>query len=431
MKTKWTNLLMVAALAALIAPALSAKEELTTLPDRDSVQLTIYNSVDLTLVRETRAISFKKGDNRLQFSWAGTLIDATSVEFGAVTNADKLEVLDTSYPPESKDMLIWTISAEEDVSATVAISYFTSGISWSAEYTGIMNSDETAMDLTAYVSVKNNSGEEYEDASVRLVVGSINLVEQIAGLANGQRPRKELERAYESLKRASRSKDNAKKKEIVKQGLSEYYIYSVEGKETIPNRWSKRLESFVQKDVPLRTVYTLDPTKYGNALCKIMTFKNDEKHKLGKEPLPDGTVRLYRKAGDGRLSWMGQVYTKYIPKNEEIKVNSGNDPEVTLKSKRMSLKKTTMAYRWNGRNQYLVGWNTVEVFELELKNFRPREVDFEINVSLNGDFDFESETANKKIDFRTQRFTITFKANEQQKIKYTVTTRHGENAKNK
>ncbi|MHC4841089.1 MAG: DUF4139 domain-containing protein [Planctomycetota bacterium] len=430
MKTKWTRFLVVMALAALLAPIASAKEELTTLPDRESVQLTIYNSVDLTLVRETRAISFKKGDNRLQFSWAGTLIDPTSVEFGAVTNADKVEVLDTSYPPESNKMLIWTISAEEDVSATVEISYFTSGISWYAEYTGILNTDETAMDLTAFVGVSNNSGEEYENAQVRLVVGSIHLVEEIAGLAGGAR-REKLEGAYKSMKRAARSKDKENKKQIVKQGLSEYYIYSVEGKETIPNRWSKRLESFVQKDVPLRTVYTLDPNKYGNALYKILTFKNDEKHKLGKEPLPDGTVRLYRKAGDGRLSWVGQVYTKYIPKNEEIKVNTGIDPEVTLKSKRLSLKKESLAFRWSGRNQYIVGWNTVEVFELELKNFRPREVDFEINVSLNGDFDFDSEVANKKIDFRTQRFTLTFKANEQQKIKYTVTTRHGENAKNK
>ena len=64
-----------------LSPALAAKEELVTLPRRDTVQLTIYNSVDLTLVRETRSLTFKKGNNRLQFSWANTLIDPTSVEF--------------------------------------------------------------------------------------------------------------------------------------------------------------------------------------------------------------------------------------------------------------------------------------------------------------------------------------------------------------
>jgi hypothetical protein len=46
---------------------------------RQSVQLTIYNSEDLTLVRETRKVSFKPGANPLEFSWANTLIDPSSV----------------------------------------------------------------------------------------------------------------------------------------------------------------------------------------------------------------------------------------------------------------------------------------------------------------------------------------------------------------
>ena len=52
--------------------------DLSTVPKRDTVQLTIYNSEDLTLVRETRTITFKKGINPLQFSWANTLIDPTA-----------------------------------------------------------------------------------------------------------------------------------------------------------------------------------------------------------------------------------------------------------------------------------------------------------------------------------------------------------------
>ena len=30
-------------------------------------------------------------------------------------------------------------------------------------------------------------------------------------------------------------------KEIIKEGLSEYFIYTIEGTETIPNGWSKRM----------------------------------------------------------------------------------------------------------------------------------------------------------------------------------------------
>ena len=59
--------------------------DLSTVPSRNTVQLTIYNSEDLTLVRETRKVTFKLGSNPLQFSWANTLIDPTSVELRFLT----------------------------------------------------------------------------------------------------------------------------------------------------------------------------------------------------------------------------------------------------------------------------------------------------------------------------------------------------------
>jgi hypothetical protein len=75
----------------LAAPAAWARINVVTLPGRDTVQLTIYNSADLTLVKETQVLTFRKGLNRLEFSWANTLIDPTSVEFRAVTHADAVD----------------------------------------------------------------------------------------------------------------------------------------------------------------------------------------------------------------------------------------------------------------------------------------------------------------------------------------------------
>ena len=76
-----------------------AKVDLVTLPSRDTVQLTIYNSADLTLVRESRALTLKDGANKLQFSWANTLIDPTSLEMLPKANADKIDIADLSFPP--------------------------------------------------------------------------------------------------------------------------------------------------------------------------------------------------------------------------------------------------------------------------------------------------------------------------------------------
>ncbi len=156
-----------------------ARINVVTLPGRDTVQLTIYNSVDLTLVKETRLLTFRKGLNRLEFSWANTLIDPTSVEFKALTHADEVEVLDVSFPPRVANTLEWRISSEFAGEVQVEIRYFTSGISWAADYVAEATTTEKAMGLAGYVRVNNNSGEDYENAQVRLVVGVIRLVEEI------------------------------------------------------------------------------------------------------------------------------------------------------------------------------------------------------------------------------------------------------------
>src|SRR4051794_19072871 len=111
-----------------------ARINVVTLPDRDSVQLTIYNSVDLTLVKETRVLTLRKGLNRLEFSWANTLIDPTSLELRALTHADVVEVLDVSFPPRTTNTLEWRIQSEFAGEVQVEIRYFTSGITWAADY---------------------------------------------------------------------------------------------------------------------------------------------------------------------------------------------------------------------------------------------------------------------------------------------------------
>src|SRR5687768_183535 len=229
--------------------------DLSTVPTRDTVQLTIYNSEDITLVRETRKVTFKKGANPLQFSWANTLIDPTSVELKFLTQADKLDVLDTTFPHDKPQMLYWNVQSEFDGAATIQITYFTSGIMWNADYVAIADAAEKNLRLDGFVRVHNNSGEEYEDAQVRLVVGTINLVEKIAQLAQVSAdavknlPADDFAKYKGDAVRATLAFENsfgvpaqnAQPKEIIKEGLSEYFIFTIEGTETIPNGWSKRL----------------------------------------------------------------------------------------------------------------------------------------------------------------------------------------------
>src|SRR5690606_34320308 len=169
---------------ALVTPVLpvAAKIDLVTLPERGDIELTIYNSEDLTLVRERRTMSFVQGRNELQFGWANTLIDPTSLHLEVLEGDELLTVEDITYPANTANVLIWNIMADEATAGTVEISYFTSGISWAADYVVKASADETTAAVEGYVKVTNNSGEDYEGAKTRLLVGEVNLVEKIAQL---------------------------------------------------------------------------------------------------------------------------------------------------------------------------------------------------------------------------------------------------------
>src|SRR5512135_2371604 len=144
MKTILTSIIMVLGVTASVRAqgTTQSNVDLSTVPSRDTVQLTIYNSEDLTLVRETRNVSFKSGENSLQFSWANTLIDPTSVRLRFLSHAEKLDLLDTTFPHDKPQMLYWNVRSELDGEVTVEISYFTSGINWSADYLAVANQDE-------------------------------------------------------------------------------------------------------------------------------------------------------------------------------------------------------------------------------------------------------------------------------------------------
>lgn len=414
-------------LVAVAAPAARAHVELVTLPPRDTVQLTIYNSADLTLVRERRHLTLRKGANRLQFSWAGTLIDPTSVELTPISQPDKVTVIDTTFPADLPNNLVWHISSEVEGDVQVEIIYFTSGISWSADYVIEATPDESAMTLTGYVTVHNRSGEDYPNAETRLVVGKIHLVEEIADLAQRRRMREEkVRRAVEAYDMAVMEGAAAPEapKEIMKEGLSEYFLYTVEGRETIPDTWSKRLRSFHVADVPLTVEYRFDATKYGPQVHKFFTVKNDKAHELGKEPLPDGRVQAFRRLADGtRLVFAGQSHTKYVPIGEDIEVDLGETPDVILEAKRMRYKKENL--RFNNAGD-VMGYDNIETFRLRLRNGTPRPAPFEIRRQHQGQWEWTGDRGFERENVTTLLAKTTVEPYAMTDLTYTVTTTVGD-----
>ena len=426
-----------------------AKIDLVTLPDRDKTQLTIYNSADLTLVREHRTLTLKKGLNRLEFGWENTLIDPTSVQLRAPRNASQVRLLEVSYPKGVKGSAIWTIESDIVGPASVEITFFTSGINWHAFYMGTLSKDEQYLQLQGYVTIRNYSGEDYENASTRVIVGKIHLLDEIAELArrdtpynrpDGTRGRLPMTMAVGAMKqKAYRELDSAEEKmsmndmvvpkTIIKEGLSEYFMYSIEGTENIPNAWGKRLPSFNIKDIPIRNLYRFEAERYGNAAHRLVYFRNDKKHQLGNEPLPDGKIKVFREINDNEaLTYTGQVHSKYIPVDQEVELDFGAAREVKIEPVLMS--EQTENYQFNSKGN-IAGFDRIQEWEIKIENNRDIPVSVEVWRNFRDAYwDIDNSAKNKgkfnKIDIDSVKYTVELPAQSKTTLAYTLTQYEGE-----
>jgi len=434
------RIILVTLIIVAIADFSQAKVDLVTLPSRDTVQLTIYNSADMTLVRESRALTLKNGLNKLQFSWANTLIDPTSLEMLPKANADKIDIADLTYPPRVSNLGLWNIKSGVSGKVPVEITYLTSGLTWRAFYMGTLTEDEKSMRLQGYVRVTNNSGEDYENAQTRLIVGVVHILDEIAELARRQypygrpgevRPVPMFLGLPEEAKQArgvmAEVVEKAEVKEIKKEGLSEYFLYTIEGTETISTGWSKRLQSFDVDNVQVVNLYKYEEERYGIGVVRFLSFKNDKKHNLGDTPIPGGMLKVYSTADNqGHLSYEGQSDFKYIPVDEDVELNLGPVANVVVEPTLMDFK--TDNYRFDHRGN-ISGWDEIRTFKIEVRNTR----DLGVKVEIQRNFDTQSwkmeKSGNfdeyKKVDLDTVKFTLVLEPRSKKEFEYILTTYHG------
>lgn len=391
-------------LFSLFALPLLAAVDLVTLPRRDATQLTIYNSVDLTMVRESRTLTLREGTNKIQFSWSGTLIDPTSIEFRILSHQSQVDLRETTYPRDRHEALQWNIHSDINGPVQIEIRYFTSGITWNASYAGITDDQESEISLKGYVRVTNNSGEEYENAEVRLVVGKINLVEQIATLAR-RRMRKgagDVSKAigyggFEKNERLDIQKTFADSFTVAsgvsvggflsaptveKKGLSEYFLFTIEGRETIRNKEPVQLLALDVSGAPLDPIFRCSDRSNGSRFMKILRVKNEKlstpklsaMNNLGLAPIPNGQVMLYSEYLNKDLSFLGSSHTKYVPIGERLESSLGFDPNISLKRKLMNQTTTDITLR---RYKRRLDDNWVQLYDLadyDVNELRQEEV---------------------------------------------------------
>jgi hypothetical protein len=431
--------------------------ELNVLPRRDNVQLTIYNEANLTMVKEERKLTMKKGWNWLQFMWANTLIDPTSLELEPLEHKDAVEVKELTYPPRLKDLGRWLIASRVSGEVPFALKNFTAGLSWQAFYTGTLSPDERKMQLEGHVRVTNRSGEDYENAEVRLIVGKINLRDKIEELARRKHPYgaswgrdDDMSQAVDKLRvtngpvlteeedvlftngngdMAAVYFDGIDRKEILKEGLSEYFLYSIEGTETIPHGWAKRLPSFDAEGITVSNLYKYDETRWGTQPIRFLSFVNDKDHNLGETPIPNGYIRIFNLLDEQEhLGYAGGASIDYIPVDEDVELNLGPARYVKISPKLM--KTATRNYDFNNKGN-IIGWEEVQTWEVKVTNARKLPVNVEITRGFSTakwDIEFSGKVEYTKHDASNARFSMTLPAETKETFGYVLTMYFGTRA---
>ncbi len=209
-------------------------------------------------------------------------------------------------------------------------------------------------------------------------------------------------------------------KQVIKQGLSEYFLFTIEGREDIKDKEPKRLVALKVADVPLESIYKLSDRGslavrerggVREGFTKFYRFKNvkllDDQGKekklsamenLGLSPLPNGTVRLFSEYKSKDLAYVGGTETKYVPIGDRVEVNVGPDKDITIQRRLKDQKIGNVVARQYKRrldNKFVLYYDLIDYdetffYEEELVSGKPVpakievERQFDANVVLWG-----------------------------------------------
>jgi hypothetical protein len=325
------------------------------------------------------------------------------------------------------------LEAKDPGENMLEVSYFTSGLTWNANYVAVTDKAEEKMSLSASVTVSNNSGEDYENAQTRLVVGDVKLVEEIRALAAGRAFGEDKARAEVPLLAARRARSAGVTKEVAAEAyfaaapaedvaeteaISEYYMYVLKGEDTIKHEWRKRKLSFVIEEVPIKTVHRFG--EHGDSVVRFYQFKNDKEHNLGEEPLPKGNLKVFIKDESGAISsYIGEVNIEFIPVGKEVKLYMGPDPEVKVKKRQMSIRRVNLQF--SEKDKRLVRFDTEREYTFEIENYKTESVNLEVKENLGRDWKILSSSHKyEQKDAYSIEFKLKLPARGKDTIKYQV-----------
>ena len=310
----------------------------------------------------------------------------------------------------ARPTLVISLNSGVEKVQQLELSYLTGGLSWRADYVANLAPDEKTLDLSGWVTLTNQSGATYPNATLQLVAGDVNRVKE-----------RDMVPEYAAMARLSPPPPPAPK--MAEESLFEYHLYTLDRPTTLAASQTKQVALLSASGVPVRKEYLLQGQAYyysgshgdlgeKQKVGVFVEFDNKESSRLGM-PLPKGIIRVYKRDSEGRAQFVGEDSVDHTPRHEQVRLKLGDAFDVTAKRKQTD-------YKSLGR-QGKFGYVHESAFEVVLKNAKKEAVTVSLLEPLPGDWEvLQSTHPSTKEAAGTARFKVTVPAEGSAKLTYRV-----------
>jgi hypothetical protein len=311
----------------------------------------------------------------------------------------------------------WLLQSDKPGKFDAEVGYVTGGFDWSASYNLVSPEKGDNVDLVGWITMNNNSGKTFENAKIKLMAGDVNKIQPVTFGGNRHRMLAGMEMS-----------DAVAAPAVTEKAFDEFHLYDIARPTTLHDRETKQVEFVHAEKMFAPTIYVYDGAAdyrfygglntdqgYGESGNKKVLvqreFVNAETNQLGIA-LPAGKLRFYRRDDDGQLQFVGENTIDHTPRNETVRVTTGNSFDLVGERKQTNFRVDT-GDKWID-----------ESFEIKLRN-RKKDTPVEIRVVehlyrwSNWEITAKSDDFVKK-DSQTIEFRILVKPDEERTLNYSV-----------
>ncbi len=321
----------------------------------------------------------------------------------------------------TRPTLEWDIISGRGGLQDVRVAYQTGGITWWADYNLVFTEGADAnsgfVDVGAWVSLLNQSGARYQDATLKLIAGDVN---------RAQPPPQVLRAKMYEMAVADAA---APPPGFEEKAFFEYHLYTLGRPATIANNSTKQIELFdAASRVPAKKQLVYDGAAgmqfYGGLVQEpeygpggntkvdvFLKFRNDKASGMGI-PLPAGRIRVSQQdKADGSLEFIGEDTIRHTPKDEDVRVKLGTAFDVVGERRQ-----TDFTVDTKGRTME-------EAFEIKVRNHKDQAVEVVVRENLYRWSEWkliEQSEPHAKKDAQTIEFPVKIAADGEAVVTYRV-----------